>query len=252
MKCKNCGRQVGPEELKCPHCGADNEFALQHKQNMEGFEEKFEATEKEVAKSAKKISAIGTKAIVLVILLVGSIVLYMIAEANYKDPDTNAAKRRDGEQHAAEYAAQLDVLLQNGDYMGFVDFLYAHGIMDSSNKEYERFRNIRYGALTYHRCIQEMEEIIYHSTDPDYWDSLDSDISIFCMYLEGFYDTSNSNSGTGEKKDKYQAYMEDMREELKIAMKLYFSMDDEELEEFLNMKRGQQAVKIEEVIRSEK
>ena len=35
MICEKCKHEIGPEELKCPYCGADNPFALQHVQNME-------------------------------------------------------------------------------------------------------------------------------------------------------------------------------------------------------------------------
>ena len=57
---------------------------------------------------------------------------------------------------------------------------------------------------------------------------------------------------TKEKNADYKAYMEDMEQELKIAMKLYFSLDDEELAAFMELTQGQKAVKIEEVIRDEK
>ena len=252
MKCKNCGRQVGPEELKCPHCGADNLFALQHRKNMAGFSEQFETTEKEVATSAKKISAIGTKAIVLAILLVGSIVLYMISEANYKDPDPDEAVRKDAVKHAEEYSAQIDGFLKNGEYMECVDFMYAHEIMNISADEYDHLRNIKYVLHDYENCIQEMEEMVFRSTDPDYFDSLDTAISSFCRSLDSFYETWNGYVRTKEKNADYKAYMEDMEQELKLAMKLYFSLDDEELAAFMELTQGQKAVKIEEVIRSEK
>ena len=252
MKCENCGKQVGPEELKCPHCGADNLFALQHQQNMEQFGETFHKTEQHVAASAKKISKIGTKAAVLVALLIGCIVLYVISSENYKDPDPEAAAERDAMQHVEEYSAQIEEFLKKGEYMECADFMYAHEIMNISSNDYDHLRGFKYVLQNYDNCIQEMEEIVFHSTDPDYFDSLDTDISAFCRRLDAFYETWNSNVRTGVKNPEYQTYMNDMEQELKVAMKLYFSMDDEELAEFMDMTQGQRAVKIEEVIRDEK
>lgn len=252
MKCENCGRQVGPEELKCPHCGADNLFALLHQQNMEEFGETFHQTEQDVAASAKKISKIGIKAVVLMALLIGCVVLSMISSANYKDPDPDEAVRKDAVKHAEEYSAQIDGFLKNGEYMECVDFMYAHEIMNISADEYDHLRNIKYVLHDYENCIQEMEEMVFRSTDPDYFDSLDTAISSFCRSLDSFYETWNGYVRTKEKNADYKAYMEDMEQELKLAMKLYFSLDDEELAAFMELTQGQKAVKIEEVIRDEK
>ena len=47
MICKECRHEIGPEELKCPYCGADNPFALQHKQNMKKFKKERDLREDE-------------------------------------------------------------------------------------------------------------------------------------------------------------------------------------------------------------
>ena len=121
-------------------------------------------------------------------------------------------------------------------------------LMNFPPEEFERFRSVQYVAKEYYECITILEEIILRSDDPDYFDSLDSDIGIFCMYLDSFKETFEAQKSS-EKNDKYLGYILDMDTELKAAMRRYFSMDEGELNELLDMSRAQKAVKIQEVLK---
>ena len=248
MTCEYCGHDIGPEELKCPKCGADNPFAMQHQQNMEGFNNRYEATEKEVSGFAKAVEGLGKKAAIVIVLLVAVIAMTIISSINYADPDKEKPIRRDALKHAAAYAEEADGFLERGEYVEYVSFLYAHELMNFPPEEFERFRSVQYVAKEYYECITILEEIILRSDDPDYFDSLDSDIGIFCMYLDSFKETFEAQKSS-EKNDKYLGYILDMDTELKAAMRRYFSMDEEDLDELLDMSRAQKAVKIQEVLR---
>ena len=88
------------------------------------------------------------------------------------------------------------------------------------------------------------------SDNPDYFDGLDTDIGNFCMYLDDFYAVLEAQK-ISEKDEKYLGYIMDMDEELQAAMRTYFDMDAQELQEFLDKSRAQKAVKIREVLRHE-
>ena len=250
MTCEYCGHDIGPEEMKCPKCGADNPFALQHQQNMNEFKNRYEDTEKEVSGFAKAVEGLGKKAAILIALLVAVIVMTVISSYNYADHDENKAIRRDAEKNAAAYADEADGFLERGEYVEYVSFLYAHELMNFPPEEFDRFRSVHYVAKEYYECITLLEEMILRSDDPDYFDSLDSDIGIFCMYLDSFKDVFEAQKSS-ETSDKYLDYILDMDTELKAAMRKYFSLDEEELNELLDMSRAQKAVKIREVLRNE-
>ena len=250
MICEKCGHEIGPEELKCPNCGADNPFAVKHEQNMRRFENEYEATEKEVGRFRKALEGLGKKATVLVLLLIGIIVSTIIASLNYADPDEDKAVKRDAKKNAAAYAEEADGFLERGEYTEYVSFLYAHELMNFPPEEFKRFRSVQYVANDYYQCIKLMEEMILRSDNPDYFDGLDTDIGNFCMYLDDFYAVLEAQK-ISEKDEKYLGYIMDMDEELQAAMRTYFDMDAQELQEFLDKSRAQKAVKIREVLRHE-
>lgn len=250
MKCEKCGHVIGPEELKCPKCGADNPFAASHQQNMQQFEGKFAATEKEAGDFSKAVEGLGKRAVILIVLLIGIIVTTVIAKMNYADPDEEKAIRREAEKNAASYAQDVDGFLARGEYTEYVSFLYAHELMNFPPEEFTRFRSVQSVASKYYECIQLMEEMILRSDDPDYYDSLDTNIRNFCMYLEGFLEVFEAQKSS-EKDEKYLGYILDMDEELKAAMRTYFAMNADELKEFLDMSQAQKAVRIQEVLRHE-
>ncbi|MBR6158895.1 MAG: hypothetical protein IKQ40_01240 [Lachnospiraceae bacterium] len=250
MICEKCRHEVGPEELKCPYCGTVNPFAVQHEQNMRRFKKKYEDTEKEVSGFAKAVEGLGRKAAVLIVLLIGIIVMYVIASVNYADPDEDKKARRDAEKNAAVYAEEADGLLERGEYVEYVSFLYAHELMNFPPEEFERFRSVQYVAKEYYECIGLMEKMILRSDDPEYFDTLDTDIKNFCMYVEGFHEVLEAQKQS-EKDGKYLAYMLDMDTELQAAMRAFFHMDENGIRKFLEMSRAQKAVKLREVLRHE-
>lgn len=250
MICEKCNKQIGPEDLNCPHCGAANPFAQTHAKNMKEFEVAYKKTEKEVVEAAKKTGGWAKRAAILIALIVGIIVVNIIASVNYADPDEDAAARKDAEKNASVYAEEADSILESGDYTDYVSFLYAHELMNFPPEEFDRFRSVNYVAKEYYDCITQMERIILRSTDPDYFDSLDSDISIFCRGADSFYEVLDAQKES-EKDPKYLAYIEDMETELEAAMKTYFVMDDAALKEFIAMPQGQKGLRLEEVLKHE-
>ena len=69
MICNKGGRQIGIEDKICPYCGTENEFALKHDKNMRSYGGKFDSTSKNVIDTAKRTGKFGTKAVIIVILI---------------------------------------------------------------------------------------------------------------------------------------------------------------------------------------
>ena len=250
MTCKNCKHTLGPEDLRCPKCGAENPFALQHAQNMQQHEAEFSKTEKEVEAATISIKEIGTRAVIIIALLIGSIVMYMISIHNYADPHPEEAVQKDAVKNASAYADEMDVYLRDGDYMEFINFVYGHDIQFVNADAYDRFYYIQPVAKDYYECIKHLEYMILRSDDPDYFDSLNTNISNFCMYFDSFCETTK-NAKTREKNEEYKKYVTDMEEEIRCALKEYCSMDDEAFETFTGMSRAKKAVELERILRHE-
>ena len=95
-----------------------------------------------------------------------------------------------------------------------------------------------------------MEAVLLPSDDPDYFDSLDTNISHLCTYLDSFYETLESMKSS-EKDEKYLEYILDMQSLIEASLNTYLFSDEEEMKEFLDLSQAKKAVKLEEVLRHE-
>ncbi len=250
MICKKCNHEIGPEQEKCPYCGADNPFAKKHAENMKKFGKAYKKTKGEVITSAQKSGGLAKRATLLAILVIAGIVINVIATGFYDKPDRYEGIRPKNDQGYAALAKEAESILEQGDYVEYVDFLYAHEVRNFPPKEFDHLQRVTYAADEYRNCIKIMEEIVLRSTDPDYFDGLDTDIKSFCMYAESFYEVVEAQ-GEREKDEKLKACFPDMQKEMEAAMKTYFSMDDQELAEFWTLSRAQKGLRLEEVLRNE-
>ena len=250
MTCRNCKHEIAPSEIKCPICGAENPFGIEHAKNMKKHEAAFSKTEKDVAASTGMVIAVGTRAAILIVLLIGILLMAEIGNRNYEDPHPEIEVQEDAVKNAAVYAEQMDDLLKNGQYFDFMCFVFAHDIAMVDAPEYDGLFPIRSVANDYYQCIRGLEEMILRSTDPEYFDGLDTDISNFCMYLESFL-TNAENMKSRKQKEEYPRYMDEMLQEMKAALKTYLAMDDAALEEFLEQSKAQKAVELERILRHE-
>ncbi len=250
MICEKCKREIGPEEIKCRYCGADNPFSIQHRNNMEQFGREYGRTRKNVLDSAWKTGGLAKRAEILAALIIGCIIMAVIASLNYADPAEDTSVRKDGEKNAAKYAVEAEAYLERGEYMEYMDFLYKHQLRNFMPEEFDHLKGVTYVADSYYRSIRELESIILRSDDPDYFDGLNTDIVNFCRSVEGFYEVAEVWKNS-KRDESYHVYIEDIQAELEAAMRTYFDMDDKELEEFVSASETKKAVILEEVFRDE-
>ena len=250
MICPNCGSEVGPEEARCPKCGAENTFATQHRQNRKAFQKAYSKTKGGVIASALKTKGLATRAAILITLIIGSLIAFTVMHAVYEGPDPDRAARREAQKHSDDYAREAEQLLKSREYMEYVSFLYAHELQSFPPEQFEPLQKVTYVAMDYYECIKLLEQIVLRSDDPEYFDGLETDIRNLSMYLESFFQVVRVQS-ENETNETYLACIMDMEALLRAAMRTYFAMDEEQLEEFLSLSQVQKAVKLEEVFRHE-
>ena len=249
MKCTNCGRKIGIEDKVCPYCNAENKLATQHSANVEQYDKRFKKTQGEVESSAKRMEGLGTRAVILAVLVIGILITIIVTGWNYDDPDPSSSKKKAAQRNREKYAVEMDGYLERGEYQEFVSFIHSHGV-DFWEEPYKRFQLVDYCADYYYDCVRHMECVILRSTDPDYWDSTDMEISHFCIYLHSFHATYLGQKER-EKKDAYFAYVEDMEQNLRAMLRTYLGMNDEEVDSFLELSEAKMAVRMEEIIKHE-
>ncbi|MCR5251579.1 MAG: hypothetical protein K6E50_13335 [Lachnospiraceae bacterium] len=249
MKCTKCGRTIGVEGKICPYCKTENSLARRHEENIGRFEGEFRKTETDVVKSAGSLAGLGIRAVILALLVIGILVMSRVTEYNYRGPDTDEILKKDALAHVEEYTAEMDEYLSRGEYMEFEAFVYSHEI-PCTYDEYRKFLSVNYCAASYYECVRYMETIILRSTDPDYWDSLDVDMSGFCRYLDSFNEVIAVQKER-EKDSTYHACIEDMEQDLRAMLRTYLHFSEEETDEFMQLSEAKMAVRMEEVLKDE-
>lgn len=249
MKCTNCGRKIKIEDKVCPYCNSVNALAEQHARNVGQYDKKFKKTQGEVLDSARKMEGLGIQAILLAVLVIGIVIMSIVSSMNYADPDLDAIKASDAKKNASDYAEIMDQYLERGDYLDFTAFVHSHKI-SFWDPPYDRFVCVNYCAQNYYDCVRHMESIILRSDDPDYYDSLDLNISHASAYLRGFWDVYAVQLER-EKNETYRAYLEDMNQDIHAMLRSYLQMSEEEVEAFTDLTEAKMAVRMEEVLKHE-
>lgn len=245
MKCKYCGAEVGLEENFCSYCGKPNDQALRHTLDMASYHRRYAATEAAVVKKSKHYSQIVLRAVLILIILIATIVMYAVTETAYSLPE--AMRRREAEKNPERTIAALDGYLENRDYRAFSSYLTYNGIR-TYGTEFEAYANLSYCADYYSNFVLQLEKLFLH-TDREAWIkySASGDIRWLCQSLDDFlyeYDRAQRN----EESKLFLSYMEDMRQIMTDMLRVYLGIEADELEEFLGYSENRKALYVEEVL----
>ena len=78
MKCTHCGGNIGLEDKICPYCGAPNEHALGHQEDMRRYEDAFEKTRQHVEERTSRFSGFAVPVTLGLILIAMGVVIFVI------------------------------------------------------------------------------------------------------------------------------------------------------------------------------
>lgn len=251
MRCPNCGKTIGIEEIKCPACGYTNPLAEKHNENIRKYDKRFKKTQDNVLESARKTEGIGIRGGIFAILVAAIVILavcwgVVIADG---EGETSEDRKKAALKNKAENAAQMKAYLEEGDYITFVSFIRRYDI-PLNEEPFKEYKKLDYVAEEYYSCVGDWERILLRSDDPDYWDSSGLDISHFCTDIGSFMEVYEYNAGI-EKNEEIAAYMEDMNADMRAMLRRYLQMTDDEVDEFLGYSQARKAVAMEEIILGE-
>ena len=245
MKCKYCGAEVGLEENFCSYCGKPNEQALRHTQDMASYHRRYAATEAAVVRKTRHFSQIILRAVLILVILIATIVMYAVTESAYSLPE--AMRRRDAEKNPERTIAALDSYLEARDYLGFSTYLEYNGIR-THGTDFEAYSEIAICADYYKDFVLRMERLFLHA-DQEAWlkYNASSDIRWLCQSLDDFLYEYNRVQQR-EESGRFLSYIEDMQQTMKGMLRVYLGIGDAEFEEFLALSENRKAAYVEEVL----
>ena len=245
MKCKYCGAEVGLEENFCSYCGKPNEQALRHTQDMASYHRRYAATEAAVINKTKRFSQIILRAVLILIILIATIVMYVVTENAYSIPET--MRRREAEKNPERTIAALDGYLEKRDYLGFSTYMEYNGIR-TFRTDFEAYSCVSICADYYKDFVLRMERLFLHTDQEDWLKySASSDIRWLCQSLDEFlyeYDRAQQR----EESERFLSFIEDMRQTMTGMLRVYLGIGEEEFEEFLALSENRKAAYVEEVL----
>lgn len=165
MKCKYCGGPLSIEDEYCPHCGALNQEARQHIEDMRRYNRAFHRTRSRVMDETGRQSRRHGQILVLVLLVVFNVTLLAghraIYDLEYWWSSVQASL------HAKEYAEKLFELEAGGNYRELKDYYDNNNLYmaDELREFYAVDNGARHYAAVY-ECIMWLsdpfvEEIYY-------------------------------------------------------------------------------------------
>jgi uncharacterized Zn finger protein (UPF0148 family) len=221
VNCKNCGAPLRLEDAFCPHCGTPNPEAQEHLKKLAQLDKDMESAKQEVAAEVKKSKKGYGLLIIMSILLLANLVAFVMHEASYEIADKIRASRM-GE---TEIKAQLDTLLDEGEYIEMSIFMNK---FDLSYQKYYEYNKISYMADYYDRIIKSMTEYLY-SRDP-YDDPLVNVCKGVIDYEQEYVMLKKRDN---EPRTNY--HIEKLNGEVEQYLKTYLKLTDEDIETLSDM-----------------
>lgn len=245
MKCRYCNGEIGLEQKFCPYCGRPNEESQRHSRDMERFSSRYSETEATVISKADRYARAVPRAILIILLLIASVVMYFVSENTYQIPENT--RRRAAEKDPAAMCAVLDGYLEEGDYIAFASCFSFNGLR-TYNSPFENYSDIYWCADNYKTFVLDVEKLYLHGNRENWLKySASDDIRYLCQTLESFIETYERGKRDAED-PQHIVYLDDMRDNIMDMLHVYFGIDESEAESFLAMTDNRKASYMEEVL----
>lgn len=229
MKCKYCGGPLSLEDEYCPHCGALNQEARQHIEDMKRYNRAFHRTRSQVLDETGRQSRRHGQALVLVLLIVFNVLLLAGHGAMY-DLEYWWSSVRAG-LHAREYAGKLSELEADGNYRELKDYYSENNLyMADELREFNAVDNCARNYAAIYECIMwlsdpEVEELYY--TEGELVERLAENIVWFYEELDREEDGYNPEQFTAAHKEA----LTDMEARIRAMLEAYCNMTKQDLDQ---------------------
>lgn len=220
MKCKSCGSNLAMEMSFCPYCGAENEFAKKHREDMQKYSEDYKKTKREVLKNSKTVNRrnIRITAVAVTIAAIACAIIFLaIAEAASYDIRNGISKKEE-----KEYIARIEEYMEDYDYLsiselkeqkiGYVKYksdLFAYrDVLDAS-----QYYNYILREVFYAYGINKYE----HTNTPN----------TFKTYLQYLYEMQSKRAK--DRSPKMNDYVDHVVEDAEKILTVYFDITKEQI-----------------------
>lgn len=230
MTCKHCGGELGPEDVRCPHCNRKNTFAAIHRASMKHYQAAYVETKEQVQ---RKNTAFQTRTlwILLAALLCGGFLFWMLWGA-FRDDRQQAVVNAGNRKNYDGIVAQMETYLTAGDYSGLTRYSQEKELLDDKGV-FKAYYPILYAARFYANVERDLETDREHYQDET--DSSMDYLEILCSDLDSFYDATYLNDYEeieGAVNEENQAILENMKDDMSALLQEKLGISTETTADF--------------------
>ena len=221
VNCKNCGAPLRLEDAFCPHCGTPNPEAQEHLKKLAELDKDVESAKQEVAEEVKKSKKGYGLLIIMVMLLLANLLAFAMHLTTYEIAEKIIASK----MSETQIKAQMDSLMDQGEYIEMSIF------MDKFNlpyRDYSEYNKISYMAEYYNRIIKAMTEYLYNREPYD-----DPLVTVCSNVIDYEQEYTMLKKRDNERSTLY--HIERLNDEVENYLKTYLKLTDEDIEGLADM-----------------
>ncbi len=238
VHCKKCGSPLSLNDAYCPYCGEANPEAQEHLKKLRELDEQFESAKHEVAAEVKKSRKGYGILVILVMLLLANLLVFVMHGMSYEIAERVIARKLP----ESEIRAQMDQLLEEGEYIELNLFMNKFSL---SYRDYRDYSRIAYLAQCQNRIIEAVTQVLY-SSEP-YSDPL---VKTCQAIVE--YEREYSSLQKGENSESIRVHTEKINTEVNGFLRNYLGLTEEDLAGIADLNESSLLILVNERLNNEK
>lgn len=247
MRCRSCNAHLSIDDEKCPYCGTPNPEAVKHRQDMRRFSGEFHRTKSSVLKTSTETAQKSIR--IMIICIMAVVVLISILVLGNSWNISSAIRKSEAKRSFKEYSVILDEYEAEGDAISFVTFYQENSLYGVDG--YDKYQYYYRAAANYESFYYELLRIF---EEKQAGEISSNSIRYLCDYL-GYYYTFIEEEHysfyeeTGMYDEVHLQAVERLTQKLEAMLKLFFSIPDEDMDNFRNLSNAEKQVLIERSIK---
>ena len=224
MKCKCCGANITIEDEFCPFCGALNEPARKHIEDMKRYARDYSDTKTEVLRNAEKQSRHHSAVLVIALLVLANVIT--LAAALNVDDVSYMIEELSVHAHAGEYKKQLDAYEAEGNCL-MLNRLYNQKVLygDDSLREYSSAADVAGNYVRIEGFCHYLNSGGGYRTKGELIESLSREITDFYYSLSLSSKEYYKDRFTGQ----HLSFIEDTTEKIELLLRTELGLTKEEI-----------------------
>lgn len=248
MKCEHCGSNLSIENKFCPSCGQPNKHYVQHREDMERYDNDYKETKEEVLAKTKWYNNMALVVTIIAILVAVNIGLVLVNKESGRISDY--LNKKENEKHFDEYSVIIDKMIEDRDYCELVYFMESKKMSIPDDKtSYSPYKDVCKIAIYYediYTTTMNFASGEKYNGVSGYAQSVADNMLYVYKMADSDYDPYSIDPK--RRTEEKQQFIDDCIADCEYIIKAQAGFTDEQMEDFRKASSARRAIMIEEGI----